>query len=109
MDYQSLGIKIREERIKTGMTQAMLAEKVNVTTAYIGQIERGERKLAVETLVDIADTLNLSVDYLLRENLMGNISPLISEVISILEKRDHKDIIVAIDVIKAMFDSIDKR
>ena len=40
MEHQSLGKRIREERLKLNLTQEKLAEDVNLSTAYIGQIER---------------------------------------------------------------------
>jgi len=51
MDYISLGKRIREERLKLNLTQEKLAEEVGLSTAYIGQIERGERSLTLEKLV----------------------------------------------------------
>ena len=59
MDYKALGKKIRSERLKIELTQAQLAEKVNLTPAYIGQIERGERKFSLEALVNIANILKV--------------------------------------------------
>ena len=47
MDYIALGRRIKEERLKLNMTQERLVEEVNLSTSYIGQIERGERKLTL--------------------------------------------------------------
>lgn len=44
MVQRTLGRRIREERLKLNLTQEKLAEDVNLSMAYIGQIERGERK-----------------------------------------------------------------
>lgn len=52
-----LGKLIRDKRKKRGITQEILAEKVNLTTGMIGQIERGE------TLPSVAN-LRLIIDYL---------------------------------------------
>ena len=43
MNYIDLGRRIREERQKLNLTQEKLSESINVSTTYIGQIERGER------------------------------------------------------------------
>ena len=50
MSQNILGNRIREERQKLHLTQAQLAEKLNVSTTYIGYVERGERSLTLEKL-----------------------------------------------------------
>lgn len=44
MDYKALGRRIREERLKRNLTQEQLAEAIEISNSYMGQIERGERK-----------------------------------------------------------------
>lgn len=69
MDYLALGRRIKEERMKLHITQEQLAEEVNLSTSYIGQIERGERKLTLDNLVNITNCLGVTVDYLLQESM----------------------------------------
>ena len=64
MDYIALGKRIREERLKLNLTQEKLAEDVDLSTAYIGQIERGERHITLENLVLIVNRLDITVDYI---------------------------------------------
>jgi len=106
MDYRAVGKRIRNERVNIELTQAELAEKVNVTTAYIGQIERGERKFSIETLLNIATVLNVSVDYILSEE--GNLytASLHQQMASLLDNRGPEDIAMAIDIIKAVFERL---
>ena len=61
MEQQALGKRIREERLKLNLTQERLAEDVNLSTAYIGQIERGERSLTLENLVAVANRLGVTI------------------------------------------------
>ena len=53
MEQKTLGGRIREERLKLNLTQEKLAEDVNLSMAYIGQVERGERSLTLDNLVEI--------------------------------------------------------
>lgn len=69
MDYVALGRRIKEERLKLNKTQERLAEEVNLSTSYIGQIERGERKLTLDSLISITNCLGVTVDYLLQESI----------------------------------------
>lgn len=108
MDYKALGNRIRHERHKFELTQEELAEKVNVTTAYIGQIERGERKFSIETLVNISSILNVSVDYLLLDNLTTNTNAALADMINLLDNRPYQDIVMAVDVVRSVFHSVDK-
>lgn len=43
MNYKRLGERIREERLKLNLTQAQLAEAIDISDTYMGAIERGER------------------------------------------------------------------
>lgn len=106
MDYKAIGKRIRNERISAEITQAELAEKVNVTTAYIGQIERGERKLSVETLFNIAIVLNVSVDFLLREESHLYTASLYQQMAALLDKRSPEDVAMAVDIVKAVFEHL---
>jgi transcriptional regulator with XRE-family HTH domain len=69
MDYGKLGARIKEERIKRHLSREKMAEDLDISASYIGQIERGERCLTVDTLVHVANYYQLSVDYLLRDSL----------------------------------------
>ena len=62
-----LGEAIRAERIKAGLSQEQLAEKADLARNYIGNIERAEYKVTVETLARIAKALNLRVSDLTRD------------------------------------------
>lgn len=67
MDRKTLGKRIRQERIRSGLTQEQVAEYINVSTAYIGLIERGERSVTLEKLILLAGCFHVSVDYLLQD------------------------------------------
>jgi XRE family transcriptional regulator, regulator of sulfur utilization len=65
--YKVLGETIRAERKRLGWSQEKLAEKADLARNYIGNIERAEYKITVETLAKIARALNLTVHDLTRE------------------------------------------
>ncbi len=65
MDYKSLGENIRKYRKAKGYTLEQLAELLDVSTTFIGQIERAKGIPSLETLVKIANTLEVSADTLL--------------------------------------------
>lgn len=67
MDRTALGKRIREERIHCGMTQEQVAEYINVSTTYVGLIERGERSVTLEKLILLARCFHVTIDYLLAD------------------------------------------
>jgi transcriptional regulator with XRE-family HTH domain len=96
LDFSLLGKRIRDERLLLRLTLEQLAEKIDKTGNYIGQIERGNRKLSLETLVDIANALGTTVDYLLSDNLRvsdENISKEIQSILSTMDNRNQKFIL----------------
>lgn len=69
MNYELLGKHIREKRKEKNYTLEQLAEKLDVSTTFIGQIERAKGIPSLETLVKIANVLETSTDSLLFGNL----------------------------------------
>ena len=67
MNRKILGKRIREERIRIGLTQEQVAEFIDVSTTYIGFIERGERSVTLEKLILLADCFHISIDSLINE------------------------------------------
>ncbi|NCB92404.1 MAG: XRE family transcriptional regulator [Clostridia bacterium] len=58
-----------QARIKRGWQQAELAFRAGLTTSHTSHIETGHTKVALPTLVKIANSLSVSIDELLYDNL----------------------------------------
>ncbi|MDR1167651.1 MAG: helix-turn-helix domain-containing protein [Heliobacteriaceae bacterium] len=56
-DKKFVGNKVREYRLKMGLTQAELAEKAEVNENHISKPERGIYMPSVQTFLNIVDTL----------------------------------------------------
>ena len=69
MDYYKIGQKIRKYRKKFDFSQEQLAEKVGISVTHMSHIETGQTKVALPTIVKIANTLSVSVDELLCDSL----------------------------------------
>ncbi len=72
MDYGALGRNLRMARHQKGMTQEQLADKAGISATFLGHIERGTRKASFETIINLANVLNVSLDDLFAESLVGN-------------------------------------
>ena len=66
LDLKGIGMRVRLQREKLNLSREKLAEIVNLSPFYIGQIERGDRNMSLETLVKLSNTLNMSTDYILQ-------------------------------------------
>ncbi len=56
-----VGMKIRIERMKKGLSQEKLAELAKIGTNSVGGIERGEQSPTVETMAAIANALEIEL------------------------------------------------
>ena len=61
------GNKVREERLKRGLSQEAFAEKAGVHRTYIGMIERAEKNITLENIEKIATAFGLKPKDLLEE------------------------------------------
>ena len=69
MDYEKLGLRVRQQREMSNLTQNQLARKAGVTASFIGHIERGEKKASVDTVVALCNALEISPTVLLQDSL----------------------------------------
>lgn len=65
MDYIDLGRRVKELRRKQSLTQEALAEKLDISTSFLGHIERGTRIASLETLAKLCQALDTDPNYLL--------------------------------------------
>lgn len=70
---EHIGTKIRLYRLAKNWTQEQLADAINSTGSYIGQLERGEKNFRIQTLVKIADALEINIFTLLENENEENI------------------------------------
>lgn len=64
-DYILTGERIRQKRLELKLTIETVAEKINRSVKYYGDIERGSCGMSIKTLISISKTLDLSTDYIL--------------------------------------------
>ena len=67
IDYKSIGRRIALNRKKVGVTQASLAEHLEVSESFISQIERGKAKISLPRLYQISEFLNMDIALLVSD------------------------------------------
>lgn len=55
------GQKVREERVRQGLSQEELAARAGVHRTYIGMIERAEKNITLESIEKIATALDIRI------------------------------------------------
>lgn len=103
MDYKRLGKRIREERRRLNLTQAQLAEDIDISDTYMGAIERGERSLTLDTLVRLVNRLGVSVDYILADSVSDTDSNIIEQFKQIIDRQPLERKQTAINVLRTIF------
>lgn len=101
MPYAEIGRNIRKYRKQRGLTQERLAEVSNLSTNYLGSIERGEKTLTLKTLIGIVDALNITADMLLCDSIKNGYqikSSMITEKLERLSPSERNKILKMIDI-----------
>lgn len=93
-----IGKRIRNQRRRLGYSQDALAKKIDLFPTYIGQIERGERKASLRTILKIANALEMPLEVLFEniiqnENHIDTISSQCYELVDSLELKEQKSIL----------------
>lgn len=65
--YKSMGGAVRGHRMKLGWSQEDLGERAGLHPSYIGQIERGVKKISIATLQKLSTALKVGISDLLLE------------------------------------------
>lgn len=109
MDYKRLGQRIREERLRLHLTQAQLAEDIDISDTYMGSIERGERSLTLDTLVRLVNRLGVTVDYLLADSVADTDSNILDQFKQITDGQPMERKQLAINVLRTIFAYFEER
>lgn len=66
-------MRIRELRLEFGMTQEELGKRIGQTKSNISKYERGTLQPSIETLNQLSDIFNVSIDYLVGRSNVRNL------------------------------------
>lgn len=69
LDKNAIGKKLRQARLEKGYTQQAVVQMAGIGTMYLGEIERGLKMPSLSSFVKIIEALEVSADYVLRDEL----------------------------------------
>ncbi len=101
---KKVGERIRRLRKERNLSQEELAERSGLHTNYVGQIERGEKNLTLETLEKIVSGLDVSLEKLFRYLGPMESRDALGEIVELLSERSADDHEMALKVLKTVLE-----
>lgn len=99
INYVAIGRRVKKYRTKAHITQAQLAELLNVSVSYVSQIECGITEVSLKRLEEIANIINTKLEHLVAEPIENtDISRL--EIEEIMRHWSTEQIITLIKIIR---------
>ena len=77
---QEIGKRIKQARQAKGISQMELAEAVGISVSFLSNIEVGRQSMNIRTLIAISDTLDVSTDWILRNDTRAATSVTAEEI-----------------------------
>ena len=62
---EDIGVRVRRRREVLGCTREQIAERANISVQFLFDIEKGKKSMTAMTIVNLAEALSVSVDFLL--------------------------------------------
>ena len=101
---KQLGIKIKEIRKLNNLTQAELAEKINVDSKYISRLETGTSIASISTLIKISKVLNVELSDIFTVESSQKKKKIIELINIKLNRINTKELKAVLDIISCMCD-----
>lgn len=98
LDYKKIGERLKKLRKYLGLTQQQVASILNVGRDAILRIEKGDRKIDVEELMNFSKLYNISMDELTsNEHTISNQEVAFARGFNELSDKDKKEILSLIE------------
>lgn len=101
-NYKAIGIKIKMIRLTKKITQEQLAEITGLSSPHISNVETGNTKVSLVSLVNIANALDCSIDEILFDNMTYTRHVVEHEMLKVVSDCDDKEIRVIADTARAL-------
>ena len=108
LDYLVIGERIKRARIENDMTQENLAERLNVSVAYVSRIECGTTRLNLTRLIEICRILDIDEGILLNGTSVESQNYLSEEFSTLLKGCSQKTQRLIYNVAKVIIQSDNK-
>lgn len=101
MYLADIGKRIQSRRKQKGYTQEQLADMMNVSVQMISNLERGNKAIRIDNLVNLSKILDISTDYILTgKETVEDMTAVLSKF-SHLSDRDRRIVEALIEMCEA--------
>jgi len=102
VDYASIGYKVKQARLRKGITQEQLADAVNVGVTHISHLETGSGTVSLKVFLAIVNFLDCSADELLCKEIKAS-RPIVNSWLSdLVADCDETDVKIIFDTVTAL-------
>lgn len=102
LDYKLIGSRIHNARINKGLTQEVLAEKLDVSIAFLSRVERGTAEINLKRLSQICTLLDVTEGDILNGSSSTSKSYLNSDFSSLLKNCPPEKLKLIYDISKVI-------
>ena len=102
-DSYATGKRIQHLRKANGMTQEEMAIRLNISDRHLGKIERGEGTASIDLLVEVAISLNTTLDFL----ILGVLDTPRERELNAQIKKQHQKILIIKNKLSNLIDELD--
>jgi len=99
-----VGDMIKSRRKGKNMSQAQLAEKVGMSTKYLGEVERGEGNISIEKLERVSLALDSSLGEMFDNSHKAGRELLTAEIRDMVYKANKKDVELIYKIVKSIIE-----
>ena len=68
MKFETFGLNVAKERLRQNISAYELSLRIGKDASYINKLENAKINVSLKTMIEIADTLGVSVESLVKEN-----------------------------------------
>ncbi len=90
VDLTGIGKRIQSRRKQQGYTQEHLAELMNVSIQMVSNLERGNKAIRIDNLINLSRILEISTDYILTGKATSDDNEALTSRIAQLSLKDRK-------------------
>ena len=102
IDYKAIGARIKAARVRKKITQGAISKLAGLSTPHISNIETGNTKLGLPTIIHLANVLDVSVDELLCDNIQRSEAVYGSELASLLKDFSVDQLHIMAELVKVI-------
>ena len=97
LDHREMGRRIRFRRESLNLSREKLAEKLDVSSQFIADVEYGNKGMSSNNLFLLSQILDVSMDYLIAGKILpgekdGEVARVREEIMATLRKCDAKQL-----------------